>query len=79
MKAYFARRVLVFCGCFIYLNACQAPLTSASERWNDEKPYHELEATWGGGEKNYEIITVAVQDEHRGEVPQDENSDFFDP
>ncbi len=79
MKAYFARRVLVFCGCFIYLNACQAPLTSAAEEWNDERPYHELETSWGGGEKSYEVITVAVQDEHRGEVPQDENSDFFDP
>ena len=33
----------------------------------------------GGGETSYDLFTVAVQDEHLGEVPQDESSDFFDP
>ncbi|MBY0518183.1 MAG: hypothetical protein K2P81_14840 [Bacteriovoracaceae bacterium] len=78
MKGYLFRRVIVFCGCFIYLNACQAPLEA---RELDETPqaFSREELIAAGAEPSYENYIVAVQEELREEVSQDEASDFFNP
>lgn len=54
MKEYFWKRSLIFMGCFIYLNACQAPNVHAiDEEEKDIPSFTREEMLAGGGERCY--------------------------
>lgn len=73
MKEYFWRRSLIFMGCFIYLNACQAPNVHAiDEEEKDIPSFTREELLAGGGERSYETYAVAVQEEHREKILHEE-------
>lgn len=73
MKEYIFRRSLIFMGCFLYLNACQAPHVHAIDKEEKDIPsFTREELLAGGGERSYDTFALAVQEELHEKILHDE-------